>query len=150
MFTMYTPLPMFGPDNRPEVFLGGTTAGPDWRESLTTLLDDVRVFNPVVNDWTNEAKEHEARAKEECQVSVYVFTPYIRGVYSVAELVEDMLTRRPGKTVACFLGEFEGRTWTKFMRRSMESLEAMCSSHGCPVCHSLEDTASAIKKLCGR
>lgn len=40
-----------------EVFLGGTCAsGTNWREKLIPKLD-IEYFNPVVDDWDDEAYE---------------------------------------------------------------------------------------------
>ena len=58
--------------------------------------------NPVVPDWTEAHKIIERKQREECDVCLYVITPRMVGVYSIAEAVDDS-NKRPDKTVFCFL-----------------------------------------------
>lgn len=84
-----------------KVFLGGTCNGSTWREELIPLLG-IDYFNPVVEDWTEECMAEERRQREECDYCLYVITPRMAGVYSVAEVVDDS-NKRPGNTVFCLL-----------------------------------------------
>ena len=57
-------------------------------------------FNPVVEDWTPDCQEEERWQRAECDVLLYVITPLMTGVYSIAEAVEDSI-KNPEKTVFC-------------------------------------------------
>jgi len=84
-----------------KVFLGGTCANSTWRERLIPLLK-IDFFNPVVPDWNDEAMQRELDERENCDFCLYVLTPAMQGVYSIAEVVDDS-NKRPAKTVFCFL-----------------------------------------------
>lgn len=84
-----------------KVFLGGTCNGSTWRDELIPMLD-IDYFNPVVEDWTEECMAEERKQREECDFCLYVITPRITGVYSIAEVIDDS-NKRPGKTVFCLL-----------------------------------------------
>ena len=76
-----------------KVFLGGTCAGSSWRDELIPSLDEkeIEFFNPVVDDWDEEAIIIEAREKEICNVHLYTITPKISGMYSIAEVIESVM-----------------------------------------------------------
>lgn len=84
-----------------KVFLGGTCNESKWREDLIPLLT-IDYFNPVVEDWTEECMKEEIRQREECDFCLYVITPRMTGVYSIAEVVDDS-NKRPLKTIFCVL-----------------------------------------------
>lgn len=84
-----------------KVFLGGTCNESKWREELIPMLN-IDYFNPVVEDWTEECMKEEIRQREECDFCLYVITPRMTGVYSIAEVVDDS-NKRPLKTIFCVL-----------------------------------------------
>nr|WP_308692000.1 nucleoside 2-deoxyribosyltransferase domain-containing protein [uncultured Terrisporobacter sp.] len=84
-----------------KVFLGGTCNGSFWREKLIEMLN-IDYFNPVVNDWTEECYQEELRQREICDYCLYVITPRMTGVYSIAEVIDDS-NKRPNKTIFCVL-----------------------------------------------
>lgn len=84
-----------------KVFLGGTCNGSTWRDELIEMLE-IDYFNPVVDDWTEECYQEELRQREICDYCLYVITPKMTGVYSIAEAVDDS-NKRPEKTVFCIL-----------------------------------------------
>lgn len=86
-----------------KVFLGGTCAKTVWREKLISMLH-IDYFNPVVEDWTEECMEEERKQREICDYCLYVITPSMQGVYSIAEVVDDS-NKRPDKTIFCVLSE---------------------------------------------
>ncbi|HID0767975.1 TPA: nucleoside 2-deoxyribosyltransferase domain-containing protein [Clostridium botulinum] len=88
-----------------KVFLGGTCNGSKWRNELIKLLE-IEYFNPVVEDWTPECMEEEIKQRETCDFCLYVITPRMTGVYSIAEVIDDS-NKRPQKTIFCFLEEDE-------------------------------------------
>jgi len=89
------------------VFLGGTCNDSTWREELIRLLE-IDYFNPIVKNWTPECQAEELRQRELCDYCLYVITPRMTGVYSIAEVVDDS-NKKPERTLFCFLqrdGEF--------------------------------------------
>ena len=84
-----------------KVFLGGTCNESTWREELIKKLE-IDYFNPVVDDWTEECYQEELRQREICDYCLYVITPRMTGVYSIAEVVDDS-NKRPEKTIFCIL-----------------------------------------------
>ena len=84
-----------------KVFLGGTCNESTWRDKLIKMLE-IDYFNPVVDDWTEECYQEESRQREICDYYLYVITPRMTGVYSIAEVVDDS-NKRPEKTIFCLL-----------------------------------------------
>jgi len=111
-----------------KVFLGGTTAGPSWRDELIPQLK-CPYFNPIVKDWTDEAQEREKVEKEDCGISLYVLTPFLKSVFSVAEILEDCITRRPERTVVCVLDGFQGKTFEPHVRRAIDAVMEMIEKY---------------------
>lgn len=79
------------------VFLGGTCNGSTWRDALIPKLR-IDYFNPVVEDWTPECQAEEVRQRQECDFVLYTITKEMKGVYSIAEVVDDS-NKRPARTV---------------------------------------------------
>ena len=86
-----------------KVFLGGTCNDSTWRDELIPMLK-IDYFNPVVDDWTLECQKEELKQRQECDYCLYVITPNITGVYSIAEVIDDS-NKRPNKTIFCMLPE---------------------------------------------
>lgn len=84
-----------------KVFLGGTCNESVWRNDLIKMLK-IDYFNPVVDDWTPECMAEEIKQRESCDYCLYVITPRMTGVYSIAEVVDDS-NKRPEKTIFCLL-----------------------------------------------
>lgn len=80
-----------------DVFLGGTTNNSNWRDAFINLLTSMGsklvCFNPVVSDWNDQAIRVENMIKEQARHHVYVITPKMKGVYSIAEAVESVFDR---------------------------------------------------------
>lgn len=107
-----------------KVFLGGTCNNSTWRDELIPLLK-IQYFNPVVKDWTPECIEQENEAKNFCNFHLYVITPRIKGVYSIAETMESIFCAS-AKTIFCVLKtdiDDEGNT-IEFTREELHSFEA--------------------------
>ena len=141
-------------DKNPKVFLGGTCADSKWRDKLIPKLE-IDYFNPVVDDWTPECMEEEVRQREKCDYVLYVITPNMEGVYSIAEVVDDS-NKRPGKTVFCFLKkdkkgvevghsyDIEDTEFTKGQIKSLEQVEKMVEENGAKVCKNLAEVAKYL------
>jgi len=83
-----------------KVFLGGTCNGSVWRDNLIKHLR-CDYFNTVIDDWNEAAQQEEIKQRSQCDYVLYVITPKMTGVYSIAEVVEDSI-KRPNKTLFCF------------------------------------------------
>lgn len=103
-----------------KVFLGGTCNGSTWRDKLIPTLT-IDYFNPVVADWTPECQDEEYRQKEICEIHLYVITPKMTGVFSIAELI-DSSNKNPKGTVFMILSEDDDK---KFDATQLKSLHAV-------------------------
>ena len=108
-----------------KVFLGGTCNGSDWRDNLTSVLN-VKYFNPVVEDWTEECQAiEEAEKSTDCNIHLYVITSDMLGVFSIAEVVESAMTA--GK-VTVFHVIPEG--FSRAQIKSFQAVAGMVKKHG--------------------
>jgi hypothetical protein len=124
-----------------KVFLGGTCNESSWRDVLIPMLN-IDYFNPVVDvdDWTSEQQQIEIYERSICDFCLYVVTPKMTGVYSIAEVVDDS-NKKPFKTIFCFLLEDEGKRFDKGQIRSLEQVASLVSSNGAQVLKSLNEIA---------
>ena len=127
-----------------KIFLGGTCNGSKWREDLIDLLK-IDYFNPVVENWTSECQEEEIRQRDLCDFCLYVITPKMIGVYSIAEAVDDS-NKRPQKTIFCILERDHYLKFSNYQMNSLKSTAKMISSNGAKVCHFLEDVADYVNE----
>ena len=101
-----------------KIFLGGTCNGSTWRADLMKLItDDKRyetykdlfeIFNPEVEDWDEDARVKEMQFKEDCDLQIYVITPRINGVYSIAEIMASIYDKEKypyNETLVSFINE---------------------------------------------
>ena len=80
-----------------KVFLGGTCSGWKWRDKLQPLLK-CDFYNPIVRNWSEEDRLKEVHERETSDYVLYGITNGIKGVYSIAEVVDDS-NKRPEKTL---------------------------------------------------
>ena len=106
-----------------KVFLGGTTNNSDWRDKLVEKLK-IDSFNPVVKDWNEAAQEEEIKQRKNCDYVLYVITPKMEGVYSIAEVIDDS-NKRPEKTIFAYLKEDDGKEFTKHQLKSLDMVGKM-------------------------
>lgn len=123
-------------------FLGGTCNGSNWRENLIPLLKK-SYYNPVVEDWTPKCQEEEIRQRENCNYCLYVITPKMTGVYSIAEVVDDS-NKRPSKTIFCYLTEDDGAIFEKHQIKALDATGNLVSKNGGMFFKSLERVADFI------
>ena len=125
-------------EKKATVFLGGTCGDSTWREDLIPKLE-IEYFNPVVDDWTPACQKEEVKQRKNCDYVLYVITSDMKGVYSIAEVVDDS-NKRPGKTIFCYLkkGFDEGQL------KSLEQVETMVHENGAKICESLEEVAKHL------
>lgn len=76
-----------------KVFLGGTCNNSTWRNKLIPFLK-IDFFNPVVEDWTPECQEKEIEEKKLfCNIHLYIITKEMKGVFSIAEVIDSVKTK---------------------------------------------------------
>lgn len=133
-----------------KVFLGGTWNGSMWREVLIPTLE-IDYFNPIVDNWTPEWVEEEKRQKKECDYVLYVITPRMKGVYSIAEAVEDS-NKQPEKTIFCYLLEDfsddkKGKiSFDKDQIKSLDQVGKMIQDNGGKFITSLTDVIKFLNR----
>lgn len=115
--------------NRPRVFLGGTCNESRWRQELIPMLTRVDYFDPVVDDWDEEAQQREIRERENCDWCVYVITPQMLGFYSIAEVVDDV-NKRPERTVFCILDNYGGGKFSDEQAHSLNMVSSLIIANG--------------------
>ncbi len=113
------------------VFLGGTCADSTWRGQMIIHLQEQGLdwFDPVVEDWNEEAQENERRERAECDFCLYTITPKMTGVYAIAEVVEDSM-KRPAKTVFVVLREDNREHFTESQWKSLMQVARMVLRNG--------------------
>lgn len=143
-----------------KVFLGGTCNGSSWRQKLIKKLK-IDYFDPVVDDWDEEAQKNEIYEREHCDYCLFTITPLMSGFYSIAEVVDDS-NKRPERTLLCILKhEFVPGTGSKrgklmydgrvraFTREQSYSLKAVCKlvkRNGAHVFDNLDDVACYLNE----
>jgi hypothetical protein len=134
------------------VFLGGICNGSEWRKDLIPMLHG-KFFNPVIEgrDWTEEDRLNEVKQREECDYCLYVITPRMNGLYSLAEIIDDS-NKRPTKTLI-YLKEKdrgEGDKTVSFIPEVSESIEnifKLAVSNGAKRFYSLQSVADFLNSL---
>lgn len=111
-----------------KVFLGGTTNNSKWRDDLIKKLK-IDYFNPVVSDWNEEAQKKEIEERKNCDYCLYVITPKMDGVYSIAEVIDDS-NKRPKKTIFCYLIEDDKLNFSKHQIKSLDMVGKMVEENG--------------------
>lgn len=126
-----------------KVFLGGTCGNSTWRSSLIPKLK-LDYFNPVVSNWTEDCIANENLEKEsKCDIHLYVIDSNLRGVYSIAEMVQS--SNDPRKlTVVNFID----RGFTPSMMKSIRAVGDLIRSNGGEVHYnmSMEDLAKELNR----
>ena len=112
----------------PKVFLGGTCNESTWRDELIKELK-IEYFNPVVPDWNEEAYKEELRQREICDYLLYVITPKMTGVYSIAEVIDDS-NKHPERTIFLFKVEDDGKRFNAGQIRSLDKVGRMVERNG--------------------
>jgi len=125
-----------------KVFLGGTCNNSQWREQL---IKDLKIdfFNPVVPDWTPECMEEEIKQRNECDFCLYVLTPKMTEVFSVAEVIDDS-NKRPQKTLFCVLENDDNLKFDQFQIRSIYQVAKMVVENGGKFFTNINDVAKFL------
>jgi hypothetical protein len=124
------------------VFLGGTCNESVWRDYITSKLH-IDYFNPVVEDWTLECQAKEVYEREHCDYCLYVITPKMTGVYSIAEVIDDS-NKRPERTIFCYLPIDEDKEFTVGQCKSLDNVGKMVIRNNGKWFESLEDIVNYL------
>ena len=129
-------------DETRRIFLGGTCNETTWRDELIEYIDNmendnITYFNPVVDDWTEYCiKIEDDEKNNKCNEHLYVITPEMSGVYSIAEIINsvyqaclyvspyDIAGYEPSSVehvVFAVYGDFD-----KGQNKSLEACQKMC------------------------
>ena len=71
-----------------KVFLGGTCSGWKWRDEFQKMLK-CDYYNPMTHGWNEKDRQKEVYERKTADFVVYGITKGIKGVYSIAELIDD-------------------------------------------------------------
>lgn len=134
-----------------KVFLGGTCAGWKWRDKLQPLLK-CDYYNPIVKNWSEEDRLREVHERETADFVLYGITNGIKGVYSIAEVVDDS-NKRPEKTLFLNLYDIDKemihvRAY-KEMAHSLKAVENLLKENGVKIFHSIQEVAEYINSQMG-
>jgi hypothetical protein len=106
-------------------------------------LLEIDYFNPVVSDWNETAYQRELQERETCGICLYVISPEMTGVYSIAEVVDDS-NKRPHKTVFYFTDGFDDK-----QTKSLEAVGKMVLRNGgCWRDGTIQELAEFLNDFC--
>lgn len=126
-----------------KVFLGGTCSDSKWRDVIKPLLK-IDYFDPVcTGEWTEEAYLREIHERETSDFVLYVITPKMVGVYSIAEVIDDS-NKQPEKTLFCVLTNEGGDVFSKAELKSLIAVSKMVTKNGGKVFDNLFELANYL------
>ena len=129
------------------IFLGGTCNGSKWRNKFILMLDNrFDPFDPVVDDWNEDAQREEEYHKANDNYLVFCITPKMTGFFSIAEMIDNMHIR-PRTTVVCFLDKDDNSEFTIPQSKSIDATIKLLQSYGVAVFTSLEDMAEYFNSM---
>ena len=126
------------------VFLGGTCNGSTWRDELIPKLN-IKFFNPIVKEWTEQCRLAEIEQRNAADYLLYVITPKMTGVYSIAEVVDDSW-RAPYKTLLCVLKADGEDTFSQHQEKSLNAVSELVSKKGVRLFNNLQSVAEFLNK----
>lgn len=131
-----------------KIFLGGTCNNSTWRNELIPILEKyhIQYFNPIVDDWTEECVKIENEEKDICDCHLYVITPKMTGVYSIAEVIESAHLSNK-LTIFCYIKIDDNICFTEGQLRSLNNVGKLVIKHNGIVCNSLSELQTILKKM---
>lgn len=127
-----------------QVFLGGTVPGWKWREDLVDNTPRWFVWlDPVAKRQDEEAKARELKFREEADALVYTVTPDMKGVYAIAEAVDDV-NKSPERTIFCIASQFN-HPWERKPKHSVAAVAELIERNGGTVVYGLHSLAEELK-----
>ena len=103
-------------------------------------------FNPVVDDWNEEAQREEEYHKVNDEYLVYCITPKMTGFFSIVEMIHSMHVR-PHTTFVCFLNEDDGSKFTIPQMKSIDATVELLERFEVKTFTSLEDMAEYMNNI---
>ena len=135
-----------------KIFLGGTCEGYNWRKLLEKRFEPfvhLELFNPIVDKWDDKAVENENKYKEDCDLCLFVITPFMEGCYSIAEAV-DMSNKYPEKTIFVYLEQVitdkEKRYFTNKMLKSLKVTGELIERNGGKVFNDFDELVKYMER----
>lgn len=128
----------------PKVFLGGTCGDSKWRDQVIPLLE-IGYFNPVVENWDDEAAREEYNERNTCDLILYTITPLQEGFLTLVEVTEDAI-RRPDLTVVLILNEDSGEVWDEHGLASLDEIERKWMHYGVPIFRDVEKCVEYLNR----
>jgi hypothetical protein len=113
------------------IFLGGTWNSSNWRDEFIKQINKRKFscFNPVVDEWSDEARIREEDKKASSDLNIYVITPRMTGFYSIAEVVNDS-NKRPKTTAFCVIRCDDWKYFTPAQTRSLNATTELLEKNG--------------------
>lgn len=110
-------------DKPQRFFLGGTTAGTGWRDEVIPELKKrgLKFFDPRVEDWNDEARKKEEEEKEKCDTMLFLITPEMKGVFSVAEVINSSWEVVSSGNGFVYFGILDNGEWDEPRWRSLQA-----------------------------
>ena len=137
-------------DNNPKIkiFLGGTCNESTWRKNVIDVLtrNDIKYFNPVVDNWTEECYQKELEERNTCSHCLYVITPKMTGTYSIAEAVDDS-NKRPEKTLFHFMTQDDKYSFDEGQLKSLDKVGILIENNGGKYFRRLQDLYDYIEAM---
>lgn len=125
-----------------KVFLGGTCNESTWRNKIIPMLN-IDYFNPIVDDWTEKCMKKELEERQVCNYCLYVITPKMTGVYSIAEVVDDS-NKKPNKTILVILKTDDNKQFEYGQWKSLGAVARLIKNNGGQVFDNLKSAAKFL------
>jgi hypothetical protein len=134
-----------------DIFLGGTHHS-NWRKDFLKIIKElnpsIKCYDPSVESWTYESVLLENLVKQNTPYHVYVLSPRMIGVYSIAEMI-DSAHENSVKTYFHIMDtdiDNDGNivNWDPKLRNSIYAINNMLIRHNAYKATSLEDLANKI------
>ena len=142
-------------DKLDKIFLGGTCNLPDdyewdFRKIIASHLSPDKYFNPMVEDWNEQAQKLEDEMKAKCLYHLYVIYPTSHNTYSLIEIGEALATmeNRVAVIVVKSMKDDDGHAYT-FGEQQMHAFEKLANDnpHNVCICGSVEMMAFTLGKI---
>lgn len=110
-------------DKPQRFFLGGTTAGTGWRDEVIPELKKrgLEFFDPRVEDWNDDARKKEEEEKEKCDTMLFLITSEMKGVFSVAEVINSSWEVVSSGNGFVYFGILDNGEWDEPRWRSLQA-----------------------------
>jgi hypothetical protein len=119
-----------------KIFLGGTCPSKnfDYRKELIPMLENegFSYFNPIVENWTEENQKKEEEEKIYNNIHLYLISPDVIGMYSIAEMFASLFHYGENKKVIFVLMKSIGKNYVmnEDTYKNLESVGKLFSECG--------------------